>query len=573
VTVADQHLYPAGAAAGTSGSRAGGPQHGERASHSGDTFHNLLFQDQADPNENPASASSRGTEPNGSGAGTSPETAVKRSFSARSCALSSETQTSPRRKELAGESNAAAPASVAQPLDLSTAARWLLSLTAGNASATSTTTSSLPDPDGQSPAGFSAQLSAAAVPTQEERTSPGHAVLLDSMANPLEGAGNAISGATPGSLDAAPFAELSLTPVASSATPTLATSPKLNSPLTTSPVDSLSISRHPTSDLGSQSQGVTAREAVPEIGSSVLDHGGESSLNQSAGRQQEVPATSKKKAEAGGAQFADANALADRGGAERGETASPVATPSSESLKSRNSTAPPTPASPVQEPTPPAPVKPFGSSVGTIELQVRGANEQQVGLRFVERQGHVEIQLKSGDAQAAQTLSDSLAGLKTSLNENGWDVESRIQTRLSVVNQGPQAESSADRRFFPLAQFESSSLAAHGSLDPASTTGDQQIRGGADQPGAPRSPRPESVSTAQLNHQGGSDSPSGQDQSRPDRDGSSGRNGQHARNDSAGGDAERQGRRPARDSEAWLESIESNLTRASSRGATTGATK
>jgi hypothetical protein len=153
-------------------------------------------------------------------------------------------------------------------------------------------------------------------------------------------------------------------------------------------------------------------------------------------------------------------------------------------------------------------------------LQVRGANEQQVGLRFVERQGHVEIQLKSGDAQAAQTLSDNLAGLKTSLNETGWDVESRFQDRP------PSSQNAAS----------------------------------ADQFGSPQALRTEPLSSGQMNRQSGSDSSSGRDQSRPDGEGSSGRNGQQARNDTAGGDAERQGRHSARDSEIWLESMESNLT-------------
>jgi hypothetical protein len=446
-------------------------------------------------------------------------------------------------------------------------------LTCGNASASSTTTSSGPDLDAQPQTKFSAQLSVVAVPTHADKAGSDAAVLLDRMANPLDGAGNAISDATQGSVNAAPFAELSLTPVAVPATPAPATAPKLNSSLAPSQVASSAIKFQPTSDPVAQSQAATASDPVAEIRLSTPLHGGETPLDQSVSRQQDVPELSKKKAEAGGAQNDTSTAPADRGGTEQGASASPIAAPTGESQKTSNSAEAATPAPPVREPTPPAPLKPIGSSVGTIELQVRVANEQQVGLRFVERQGHVEIQLKSGDAQTAQALSDNLAGLKTSLNENGWDVESRIQTRLSLVGQGPQTEASPDRRSSTPAQFESASLSARASLSPASATGDQQTREFADQLGAPRTLRTEQVPTGQMNHQSESDSSSRQQQSRPDRDGSTGRHGQHARNDSAGGDAERQDRRSARDSEAWLESMESNLTRSSSRLFSTGAIK
>jgi hypothetical protein len=539
---------------------------------SSDTFRDLFYQDQTDSNGNASSASPSSAESNGNCVGTDQETTVKKSFSDRVRDISVETQASSRRKKCTGEAGAVAPASDAQSLDLSTASRWLLSLMGSTTSASSSTAFSSPDLDVQAQTPPCAQLNAMAVPTQEGRASASPLVLLDPMANPLIGVSNAINGATQGSVDVAPFAELSLTPVSTPATPVPATAPQMDSSLIPSAEDRFSIRFEPTTDTGSQSQGVTAMEAVPGIRLSTPKHGGESSLDQPASGQQEVPAALKKEAAPDSGQGEDSSALAGRG-RDQTDAVSPIAIPPAESQKARNSAEAPAPASPVMEPTPPAPVKPFSSSVGTIELQIRVADEQQVGLRFVERQGHVEIQLKSGDAQTAQALSDNLAGLKTSLNENGWDVESRIQSRLSPAGPGPQAEASADRRSFPLAQLESSTLPTRASFGSASTTGDQQTREFAEQIGVLRTPRSEQLSTTQTNHQSGSDSSSAQDQSRSDRDGASGGNGQHSRNGNAERDAERQGRRSVRDSEAWLDSMESNLTRSSSPQVTTGEIK
>ena len=59
-----------------------------------------------------------------------------------------------------------------------------------------------------------------------------------------------------------------------------------------------------------------------------------------------------------------------------------------------------------------------------------------MGLRFVEKQGRVEVQLKSGDASTAKTLSDNLAGLRTTLNEGGWDMEGGALDR--PLRHGPE---------------------------------------------------------------------------------------------------------------------------------------
>jgi hypothetical protein len=573
VTVADRHQYSTGVASGSTGSRSGAPSRGGAATHSSDSFGSLLFQDQTDSSENAASAISDGPGSSINGAGAGQEAIVKKSFSPLASLISAETQPSPRHRKGTDESDAAAPASVAQSPALSTAARWILSLTGGEAAVASSPAASSPVFEAQSPAQSSGQASAAPVPTQEAKANPAPAITLDPMENPLGGVENAIAGATEGTVDAMPIAELSLTPTAASANANQATAAKSNTSPALSPESSTPARRQAESDAASQSQGAAGGSAVPEMRLTAVDRGGESSLDQSASRQNAAFAVLKKKAETGSAQSADSTAPLDHGGSYQAAATSPNAIRPAESESTRMSVAAAAQDSPVLEPASTEPAKSSGSSVGTIELQVKVADDKSVGLRFVERQGQVTIQLKSGDLQTAQALSDNLAGLKSSLNENGWDVESRVQARLAPVGQSPGSPASADRGSSPLLQFEASSLPNRASLDPWSTTGNQQARQAADSFGPPQTLRTEQVSTGQMNHQNGSDSSSSHDQPRPDRDGSSGKNGQHAPNESAAADSERQGRRSPRGSAAWLESIESNLTKSSSSWVTTGVRK
>jgi hypothetical protein len=216
--------------------------------------------------------------------------------------------------------------------------------------------------------------------------------------------------------------------------------------------------------------------------------------------------------------------------------------------------------------------KPAGSSVGSIELQVRVSDKSQVGLKFVEKQGQIEIQLKSGDAQTARVLSDNLAGLKTSLNENGWNVEGRVQGSAVFSGQGGQNGAPAERGLSLLPSTELSSPASRSALNSPSAVADPPIREAGDRLGQGQPLRTEQVSIGQSSRQSGSDTSSGQDQHRSDRDGSPGRNGQQAREDGSGANSEQQGRRSVRDSEEWLESIENNLAQVSSRLVRTGET-
>jgi hypothetical protein len=464
-------------------------------------------------------------------------TSVKRPLSPIASTNPAETGTVPKRKKATDNTSATVPVFVAQAIDLSAVARWLLLLTGGNASDASSSAPSGSGVDAELGTRSTGQAAAAGSPDQEDNAPSDSAPLLDQPANSMGGADNAIRGVTIGTVDAAPIAELRLTPNGSPVATSRVATPVSTSSLPVPPAVSPFVRPKTDSAAGAQSQGVTERTAALEPRVDGLDTRGESSPDESATSQRAAFAVPKKKAETSYAQSDEPTATSDPAGGDQAAAASQVATPSPESRSTRATAETPVLASSVLEPASMEPANPSASSVGTIELQVRGADEQQIGLRFVERQGRVEIQLKSGDVQTAQALSDNLAGLKTSLNENGWNVESRIQDRLSSAGQGSQTVASAD-------QF-----------------------------GSPQTLRTEQISMGQTNRQSGSDSSAGNGHSGRDQDGSSSRDGQQAQSESAGSDSERQGRRSARDTEAWLESIESNLTRSSSSRVTTGVTK
>lgn len=534
MTVAGQNQYATGTASEATGSRPVAVSRGVAPANPSGTFLSLLFQDQLDSNGNASSVSTGGAGSSCIGAGVTQET--KKPLALLASPISTETQTVSKRKKATGESDAT-PALVTQSIDLSAAARWLLSLTGGNASTVASAASLGSGVDAESRTRSSGQMAAAASPAREDNKVSDTGSLLTTPEGPTGRADNAIKGATLGALDVAPIAELHLTPSAIPSATSRVAAAESTHPLTLSSATSTSKTLQAVSAVGSQSIGETERDAVSEARAGDLDHGGESSPDRSATSQQAVFAVSKKKAEADSAQRDEPAAISNPGGSNQRASTWPTATPPAESQNKRAAADAPAAAPTVLEPASTELSKPAASSVGRIELQVKGSDEQQVGLRFVERQGRVEIQLKSGDLHTAQALSDNLAGLKTSLNENGWTVESRIQDRLFSASQEPQAVSAAD------------------------------------QPGSPQTLRAEQSSMGQMNQRSGSDSSVGKGHSGPDQDGSSSGNGHHAQKESAGSNSEQQGRRSASNSEAWLESIESNLTRFPSSRITTGVTQ
>ncbi len=530
------------------------------------TFLRLLFQEQPAAPEGSSFGVSDPFEPLGNAQAAGVEMSAPKPFLSALRMASVEPGTTPKRKKASTETDTGALALAPQFPDMSKAARWILSLTSYEAPATCPSPSSVSELAAQ-------QLTASSEtsPSEQRVAAPSLSLADRALAAPdlpveltatRDGAAKVATGAiTTKTADIAPFAELALTP---SADPIAAS--RMKTPKPVSAVVPLLEPAHTRLSEGTEvsSQFANAPESsnISAVRPRDLGLGSGSSPDSSSDRPKLAPAAPKKKDEAGGAQGENfAIPLNSRTGGQ--VVVSPALVPDAdESQRVPNSPEPTDASRSVPEATLKEALKPAGSSVGTIELQVKSPDRSSVGLRFVERQGRVEIQMKSGDQQTAREISEHLGGLKTTLNETGWEVESRIQTPIASVGQASQTEATAARGLSPILQQVFTNLSTRFSLDSTPTS--------ADRSGSSLLPPTEQVPNAQFSRQSGSDS---YDQSRTDRNDTSDKNGQQGRNDNASADSGGQGRRSARDSEAWLESMESNLTRSSSVRVTTGVTK
>lgn len=521
----------------------GSASRGTGAASPAGSFLSLLLQDQPALPEGVSFDKPLSRDPSSSG---DPQDIAMKAISALLRPTSAAPEATSKRKKTSTDTDAG-PLVLAMPAtDSSKAAQWFFSLTSGQASAACLPPSSSSDLNAQyvvPSAGTSGEVPPAAGSAQEDKAQAIPELPAVAMPGRDSSTNGAISGVTQEAVNAAPFAELSLTPAANPNAATRVTEARVSAfstlSLETSPAPARTVP-----EVDPQLQHEADSPATPEIDMKNPAQGSGAALDLFSNGQNGTLVLPKKKADGGSAQAGDDAIPSNRRGNDWGiaqRAATPASAPlATESQKTSSTAEPPPATSTVPEPPNTEGAKPAGSSVDAIELQVKSADDSSVGLRFVERQGHVEIQLKSGDPQTAQALSENLAGLKTSLSETGWDV----QTRLSSVGQTAQGAAL-----------------------------DQHIHAAVDPSGSSQSPRTGEVTAGQMNQQSGSDSTAGQDHSRPARDDSSGRNGQQGQPDGASADSERQGRRSTRDSEAWLESIESNLTRSSAGRLTTGVTE
>lgn len=560
MTVADNPQSLTLAAPGPTGFRMDTPPGRSVVASPEGAFRSLLFQEQPTAPESHSSVVSSSPEYLRNGRAAGVETIAKKSLLSALLLASVEPGTTPKRKKASAETDTGAVALASQSPDMSKAARWILSLTNCEAPATCPPPSSVSVPAAQPLTALSEQAAAATSLPLEDEALAAPELSLEVTAN-RDGAAKVKAGVTPDTIDAAPFAELSLTPSANPTAASRLTTPK--SDPTPTPPQASSCTRLPESaEARPQSAGAIESPDRPTVPLTEFGQEGDSSLDSSSDRETLVPAATNKKAESGGAQGDSFKVLSDPRVSDQLAVPATSAPGAQESERVRNSSEPQTTASSVPEPAVAATPKPAGSSVGTIELQIKSPDQSSVGLRFVERQGRVEIQMKSGDQQTARALSENLGGLKTSLNETGWDVESRIQPRIAPVGRSSQSAVTTDRGIVPTAEYHSTNLSNRFFFDSSPPTVDRSSS-------SPLHPM-EQVSNAQMSRPSGSDPSASQDQSRHDRNDTSGRNGQQGRNDNTSSDSRGQGRRSARDSEAWLESMESNLTRSSLARVTTG---
>lgn len=530
------------------------------------TFLRLLSQEQPVEPEGLSCAVPSFSESAGDGSGAGMGVIAPKSFPSLLRMTSDEPGSTPKRRKASAEADTGALAPAPQSPDISKAAHWRLSLTSGETPVARPLPPSIPERAAQPSNDLSERfVEATSLPLQDNALAAPELSLELLMPN-RDGEPKVAAGAvSPETIDPPLFAELSLT---RSADPTVASqigTPKSDSPLVPTPASSCA-RRSEGAEISSQPTTSTERPDTHVF--PLRDHGpgsGGSSPDSSSDRQQAATAGPKKNEETGGAQRENFIDPSFPGVIDQRVVPSNVAPGVEEPRGAAISPDLPTVAPTTSDPVTSAAPKPGGSAVGAIELQINSPDQRSVGLRIVERQGRVEIQMKSADQQTARALSENLGALKTSLNETGWDVESRVQTRIAPIGQVAQTAATADRGSVPSAGYQSTNLSARFSFDSSFTPADRSNS-------VPLHPM-EQVSSAQMSRQSGSDSSASQDHSRPDQSDPSGRNGQQGRNDNASADSGGQGRRSARDSEAWLESMESNLTQSSSVRFTTGVTQ
>lgn len=539
----DTPNYATVSATGAAGLRVGTTSRGANAASPAGSFLSLLLQGQsASPDDAPADVPLSLT----AGSGADPQTITTKTFSSALSLASAVSEAISKRKKTSTETGADPLVLVTPALDSSKAAHWFLSLTGVQASTTVSTSSLSSDLCAQhagSSTGSSGDALTTAGSTQEGKAEAVSGLPADVILACDSAVNLAADGVTQGTADAVPCAELSLTSLAAPSDATRVTAVLSSATCTPAPKVASAAARN-VPETDPQLQRVADSPASPKIDMKSFTPESESSFDPPSNGQKETLVVSKKKAESDSTQSGDVASPSNRGSADSGlvpreltTTSAPLSTESDEpSNKAEASPA----MSTVYGPTNAETAKPAGAAVGTIELQVKSADDSSVGLRFVERQGRVEVQLKSGDQQTAQALTESLSGLKTSLNESGWDVQTRV----------PSAGRATEV-----------------------TALDQRIHSATEQPSSLQVIRTGDASSSQMNQQGRSDSSANQDRSGPERDDSSGRNGQQGRQNNASADSERQGRRSTQDSEAWLESMESNLTRSSTGRVTNGVTK
>ena len=210
-------------------------------------------------------------------------------------------------------------------------------------------------------------------------------------------------------------------------------------------------------------------------------------------------------------------------------------------------------------------------AISSIEVQVQLQSDSQIGLRFVDRQGHIEVQMKSADQQAAQTLIEGLDGLKSSLAREGWSVESQIPARLNLAAGTTQESNAFVGTSTPNSQSSAASLVKPAWVDGTPSFEESHVHGLQEHTGSAQNVRSEPSASAPLSHRIEWDSSTSQDRSRPEHGGTSGRKEQQHSADHGSRDSEKQGRRPTHNTETWMDSIESLLSQPTPAKSSAGA--
>ena len=193
----------------------------------------------------------------------------------------------------------------------------------------------------------------------------------------------------------------------------------------------------------------------------------------------------------------------------------------------------------------PQPETPAAGPVGAIAIKLGGAADGSIDLRFVERRGQVEVQMKTSNPQSARAIIEDLSELKNSLNANGWDVRSVAVARQSQWNMLlPRATTDPTAAAVPAARVDE--------------TGAAPARDGRGQIDASSVLRSSTIASAESPQFANADSSGGSPQHQPGTGTDSDRQGGGRERSGEQTDADQQRRRRQADGRTWLAALDAS---------------
>jgi len=210
-------------------------------------------------------------------------------------------------------------------------------------------------------------------------------------------------------------------------------------------------------------------------------------------------------------------------------------------------------------------------SISSIEVQLQSQGEGQVGLRFVQRQGQVEVQLKSASQQTTQLVLDGVDTLTSSLTRAGWIVESTIPAHLTLAGAGTMGPWAFDTSSTSPRQQGSAFVPLLAKTSESPLTGDFLAHSLEEHMDTNQYARIEPSVSGQRTHGGSSESMMSQDRSHQDRGGASEKHEQQHSSQDGNRDSARKHRQTAPRTETWIDFIKSQLSQSPTMRFSSGA--
>ncbi len=210
-------------------------------------------------------------------------------------------------------------------------------------------------------------------------------------------------------------------------------------------------------------------------------------------------------------------------------------------------------------------------SISSIEVQLQSQGEGQIGVRFVQRQGQVEVQLKSASQETTQLVLDGVDTLRSSLTRAGWTVESTIPVHLTLAGAGTMEPWALDPSSTAARQQDSALAPLLPKTSEPPLPGNFFARSLVEHMDTNQCARIETSVSDQRTHERSSESTMSQDRSNQDRGGASEKHEQQHSPQDGNRDSAKKNRQTAPKTETWIDSIQSQLSQSATMRFSSGA--